>query len=93
MRLPTPIIAIVLLLTFIKEERTRSYNQYLSTRAKQKPLKQPVMDSPSKYSQQTIRPTQQPVSKYSFITSTTATSKYTPEQLQSFYKINPYTNL
>ena len=27
------------------------------------------------------------------ITSTTATSKYTPEQLQAFYKINPYTNL
>ena len=27
------------------------------------------------------------------ITSTTATSIYTPEQLQAFYKINPYTNL
>lgn len=27
------------------------------------------------------------------ITSTTANSKYSPEQLQSFYKINPYTNL
>ena len=28
-----------------------------------------------------------------YITATTKQSKYTPEQLQSFYKINPYTNL
>lgn len=27
-----------------------------------------------------------------FITTTTLASKYTPEQLQSMYKINPYTN-
>lgn len=27
-----------------------------------------------------------------FITSTTPRSKYTPEELQAFYKINPYTN-
>ena len=28
-----------------------------------------------------------------YITATTKQSKYTPEQLQAFYKINPYTNL
>ena len=28
-----------------------------------------------------------------YITATTKQSKYSPEQLQSFYKINPYTNL
>lgn len=102
----TVLIAVALVLEKIDkkitEERNRSYEEYLSRKRTQKPLREPLSPSPSKY--QTVRidtSSEPPARPYmihvnhntGIITSTTATSKYTPEQLQSFYKINPYTNL
>ena len=95
----TVLIAVALVLEKIDkkitEERNRSYEEYLSRKRTQKPLREPLSPSPSKYTRERYKPSESPARPYmkGIITSTTATSKYTPEQLQSFYKINPYTNL
>lgn len=83
-------IAIVLLIEIldkkITDKRIKSYNEYIERKRTQKPLEQPKMNSPSKYHRQSIN------ANTGIITSTTATSKYTTEQLQDMYKENPYTN-
>ncbi len=101
----TVLIAVALVLEKIDkkitEERNRSYEEYLSRKRTQKPLEAPKMNSPTKYTRGRYKPSEPPARPYmihvnhntGIITSTTATSKYTPEQLQAFYKINPYTNL
>ena len=72
------------------EARTKSYEDYLAKRATQKPLEQPRMYNPSKYTSDRYKPSQLPPRP--FITTTT-TSKYSLEELRAMYKINPYTNL
>lgn len=85
------LIAIALVLEAIDKRITEDLEQ---------PLEAPKQPRPSKYSCSSIKPPQQPIRPYTttynpstgIITSTTATSKYTKEQLQAFYKDNPYTN-
>lgn len=101
----TVLIAIALVLEKIDkkttEERNRSYEEYLSRKRTQKPLEAPKMNSPTKYQTLRIDTSNAPSRPYmihvnpstGIITSTTATSKYTKEELQDFYKNNIFTNL
>ena len=94
----TVLIAVALVLEKIDKKITEEQNNLEAT---QKPLEAPKMNSPTKYTRGRYKPSEPPARPYmihvnhntGIITSTTATSKYTPEQLQAFYKINPYTNL
>lgn len=101
MKILNTLLTLTLVFKFLQHERNKSYEEYLTKRATQKPLEHPNSSSSSIRTYNTIKPlTNNPRSPYSLsinpntgiITSTTTTSKYTPEQLQSFYKINPYTN-
>lgn len=85
------VLTLTLLIKFLQSERTKSYEDYQAKRATQQPLEQPSMNSPSKYGTLRIDTSNAPYR--TTITTTTATSKYSPEQLRAFYKINPYTNL
>lgn len=92
------LIAIALVLERVDKKITAEQDRIELT---QKPIEQPLTPNLSKYTRSRYKPNQQPIRPYmihvnpntGIITSTTATSKYTPEQLQAFYKINPYTNL
>ena len=95
----TVLIAVALVLEKIDKKITEEQNNLEAT---QKPLEAPKMNSPTKYESVRIDTSSKPPARpymihvnhnTGIITSTTATSKYTPEQLQAFYKINPYTNL
>ena len=88
----TVLIAVALVLEKIDKKITEEQNNLEAT---QKPLEAPKMNSPTKYTRGRYKPSEPPARPYirGIITSTTATSKYSPEELQSFYKINPYTNL
>lgn len=87
----TVLIAIALVLEAIDKHITESL---------EKPTRQPLTPNPSKCTYKSKEDLQQPIRPYivsinpstGIITSTTANSKYTKEQLQDFYKINPYTN-
>ena len=82
--------ALALVLKFLQDERTKSYEDYQAKRATQQPLEQPRMYNPSKYTSDRYKPSQLPPRP--FITTTT-TSRYSLEELRAMYKINPYTNL
>ena len=96
----TVLIAIALVLEKIDRKITEEQNNLEAT---QKPLSKriseaveaPKMNSPTKYTRGRYKPSEPPARPYirGIITSTTATSKYSPEELRAFYKINPYTNL
>ena len=85
------LIAIALVLEAIDKRITEDLEQ---------PLEAPEQPRPSKYATARIDTSSEPIRPYmttynpstGIITSTTATSKYTKEQLQAFYKDNPYTN-
>lgn len=95
MKLLNTVLTLTLVFKYLQYERTKSYEDYLAKRATQQPLEQPRMKNPSKYGTLRIDTSSTPNRPYmkGIITNTTATSKYTPEELQAFYKINPYTNL
>lgn len=101
MKLFNTVLTLTLLIKFLQAERNRSYEEYLANKATQQPLEAPKMNSPTKYETVRINTSNTPARPYmirinpstGIITSTTATSKYTPEQLNDMYKINPYTNL
>ena len=106
MKLFNTVLTLTLLIKFLQAERNRSYEDYQAKRATQQPLEAPKMNSPTKYKTVRINTSNAPYTdndnlniihslnpKTGIITSTTATSKYTPEQLNDMYKINPYTNL
>lgn len=100
------VLTLTLLFKFLQDERTKSYEDYLAKRATQQPLEAPSMNSPTKYTRERYKPSiddpkpvyangrfKLTVNDNGIITSTTANSKYSPEELRAFYKINPYTNL
>lgn len=101
MKLFNTVLTLILLFKFLQSERNRSYEEYLSRKRTQQPLTEPLSPRPTKYATARLNTSNEPIRPlqgYShtpirpFIISTTPSSKYTPEQLQAFYKINPYTN-
>lgn len=94
------LIAIALVLEAVDRKITEEQNRL--EEATQKPIEQPLTPSPTKYETVRIDTSSKPPArpyriaynpKTGIITSTTATSKYSPEQLNDMYKINPFTNL
>lgn len=94
------LIAIALVLEAVDKKITEEQNRL--EEATQKPIEQPLTPSPTKYETLRIDTNSKPPARpymihinpsTGIITSTTATSKYSKEELQAMYKINPYTNL
>lgn len=105
MKFLNTVLTLTLLIKILQSERTKSYEDYQAKRATQQPLEQPSMNSPTKYTRERLKPSidyprpvyangrfKLTVDDNGIITSTTANSKYSLEQLRAFYKINPYTN-
>ena len=81
------LIAIALVLEAIDKHITEEQNKTTTA---------PDLTNSSKYTFNSIKPSQQPIRQYrdhnGIITTTTSRSRYTADELRAFYKINPYTN-